>query len=117
MKITRNQLRRIIKEELSRLLEDDETIVMDPIEINVDRSELAKISQEDLDYAGVIMNAANEMAPGYSDPLDALAEALLDGSMDLATAQAEAKSMIDLLARLDNAEEIGVIEAAAALGL
>ena len=108
MKITRNHLRQIIKEEISRIVEQaDADSAWEPG---------PEASEEDV-FLNKLMNASNELAPGFSDPLDDLAEKLMAGEVSLEFAQSEAFEMMDLLAQLDNAAEIGVIQAAELLGL
>ena len=112
MKITRKHLRQIVKEEISRIIEqvDDSNGVVD------EATTLGAMTEKD-EFLNKLYNAANELAPGYSDPLDDLAQKLLDDEITLELAQSEAFEMLDLLAQLDNAAEIGVIEAAELLGL
>ena len=133
MKITRRQLRQIIKEEISRIVEnmppdvdgeswtvDDEGVLVSP-EIEIQATPGAKLSPstspEGLAFLNKVTDAANELAPGFSDPLDALAEKFMEDEISLEDAQSEAMEVMDLLAQLDNAAEIGVIQAAELLGL
>jgi|TARA_R110000824_G_scaffold47830_1_gene135719 hypothetical protein len=112
MKITRKHLRNIIKEEISRLVE--QTLETDEV---VDEVTTTGAMTEKDEFLNKLYNASNELAPGYSDPLDDLAQKLLNDEVTLEFAQSETFEMLDLLAQLDNAAEIGVIEAAEMLDL
>jgi hypothetical protein len=114
MKITRGHLRKIIKEEISRIFENPKSpIVFDDIQIKGNPNR----DPAELDYLEKLHDAAAAMAFGYSDPFDSLATQLTDGDVTLAQAQDAAEMALDMLAHLDNAEDIGVYEASIALGL
>ena len=106
MKITRKHLRNIIKEEITRIAEQQAPIAA------------GGRSAEMNDVVNRIQNAANELAYGYSDPLDDLSDKIMSGEVTTVEEAWEmAELAVDMLARLDNAGEIGVYEASVALGL
>ena len=121
MKITRKHLRNIIKEELSRLFEQEAPVSEDDHDVWV-HPEIEIIGSPDtdpavLDLVDRLSDASNELEFGYSDPLDSLASQVLAGTMDLETANDAAMTAFDVLARLDNAATIGVEAAVEAFGL
>ena len=123
MKITRKHLRNIIKEELSRLFENPE-IPWDEggtgdIQIKGDvNREFPEIPPDLLAFLSDVQDASNDLEIGYNDPLDSLADQILSGEVtSLAQAREMAELALDMLARLDNAEQIGVYQASVSLGL